>query len=180
MRKLLWDQRTYAAVVILVLLGSVLINFLVTGKDDDEGSSAEDTSATPSVDLDPEPSGSPDEGDDDPTLPTVDDPDAPDGPPTDRTSGLPMVGLSELPAEAEETAELIAAGGPFPYDDDGEEFLNSEGNLPVHPAGYYQVYTVDDPESEEPTERRLITGDGRELYWTDDLYETFQRVDPGR
>ena len=175
MRKILWDQRTYAAVVILVLFGSVLINFLVTGKDDDS-TSAEDTSATPSLDLDPEPSESPEESDS-PTLPTVDEP---DDRPTDRTSGLPMVGLSELPPEAEDTARLIAAGGPFPYADDGEEFLNSAGNLPVHPSGYYQVYTVDDPDSAEPTQRRLITGDGRELYWTDDLYETFERVDPAR
>ena len=175
MRKLLWDQRTYAAVVILVLFGSVLINFLVTG-DNDDATTAEDTSATPSLDLDPEPSGTPDEGDS-PTLPTVDEP---DDRPTDRTSGLPMVGLSELPPEAEDTAELIAAGGPFPYADDGEEFLNSAGNLPVQPVGYYQVYTVDDPASPGETTRRLITGDGRELYWTGDLYETFERVDPSR
>jgi guanyl-specific ribonuclease Sa len=175
MRKFLWDQRTFAGAVILLLLGSLLIN---TFRDDDGSSSSEEPVATPTVNLEPDdvPSGSAD-GDDDPTLPTGDEPTSTA---TDPGSGLSVVALSELPAEAEETAQLIAADGPFPYEDDGETFLNSAEGLPARESGYYKVYTVPSSESGEPTTRRLITGEGRELYWTDDLYETFVRVDPAR
>ncbi len=71
---------------------------------------------------------------------------------------------------------LIEAGGPFPYDDDGETFLNSAGLLPQREAGYYQVYTVETPGSVEPTSRRIVTGTDGELYWTDDLYTSFRRI----
>ena len=167
MGRILRDQRTFAGAVILVLVASVVVNSF---RDDDD-SSADDPAATPTVNTSPDgtPSGS--------ASPTEDETSEPA---TDRESGLPIVNLSELPAEAEETAQLIAAGGPFPYADDGETFLNSDGFLPERETGYYQVYTVDTPGSAEPTERRLITGQERELYWTDDLYESFQRVEPGR
>ena len=65
---------------------------------------------------------------------------------------------------------LIEGGGPFPYSDDGETFLNSAGLLPAREPGYYRVYTVETPGSVEPTSRRIVTGTDGELYWTDDLY----------
>ena len=42
---------------------------------------------------------------------------------------------SALPPEARETLALIAAGGPFPFREDGEVFTNREGLLPAEPSG---------------------------------------------
>jgi ribonuclease T1 len=87
-----------------------------------------------------------------------------------------VVRLDDLPPEAAETVALIEAGGPFPYADDGETFLNSAGLLPDREVGYYRVYTVETPGSVEPTSRRIVTGTDGELYWTDDLYTSFRRI----
>ena len=84
--------------------------------------------------------------------------------------------LADLPPEAIATLDLIDAGGPFPYSDDGETFLNSDGLLPERETGYYRVYTVETPDSDEPTTRRIVTGQVGEFYWTDDLYASFRRI----
>ena len=60
-------------------------------------------------------------------------------------TGLTWVGLDELPPEASETVELIRAGGPFPYGQDGARFENREQALPDRPSGYYAEYTVETP-----------------------------------
>jgi ribonuclease T1 len=89
------------------------------------------------------------------------------------------VALSTLPPEAARTYRLIEAGGPFPYPrQDGTVFDNREATLPRHPSGYYHEYTVPTPGSADRGPRRLITGDGRELYYTGDHYRTFVAVDP--
>jgi ribonuclease T1 len=72
---------------------------------------------------------------------------------------------------------LIEAGGPFPYRQDGATFQNREGLLPSEPAGYYREYTVETPGSEDRGARRIIAGKGGELYWTDDHYASFTRID---
>ncbi len=96
---------------------------------------------------------------------------------TDAESGLPWIGASELPAEAQETLELIDAGGPFPYPGkDGSTFGNFEGILPEHPDGYYAEYTVPTPGEDDRGARRIVTGEGEESYWTEDHYESFERI----
>lgn len=91
-------------------------------------------------------------------------------------SGLPTVLLRDLPEEAQETLELIDDGGPFPYDRDGVTFENREGILPPHDRGYYAEYTVPTPGSEDRGPRRIVTGDGGELYWTADHYASFEEI----
>lgn len=96
---------------------------------------------------------------------------------TDAASGLPVVLLADLPPEAAQTVELIDAGGPFPEPDhDGGTFGNREELLPDQPMGYYREYTVPTPGSDDRGARRIVAGDGEELYWTDDHYSSFSRI----
>jgi ribonuclease T1 len=172
-RRLLRDRRTFAALLVLVVLVSVVIGTL--RNDDDDPDATPD--ATPSIEVSPEESPTESESPDDdevgPAFPTAV---APSHPPTDIGSGVSVVRLDDLPPEAAETVALIEAGGPFPYADDGETFLNSAGLLPEREVGYYRVYTVETPGSVEPTSRRIVTGTDGELYWTDDLYTSFRRI----
>ncbi|MCW2812070.1 MAG: guanine-specific ribonuclease [Friedmanniella sp.] len=95
----------------------------------------------------------------------------------DPESGLPRVALTGLPLQARQTADLIDAGGPFPYSRDGVVFGNRERILPIHPSGWYHEYTVPTPGSADRGARRLITGDGiRQLFYTGDHYASFVRV----
>lgn len=96
---------------------------------------------------------------------------------TDPESGLPWVAVSALPVEAEETLELIEAGGPYPYDRDDITFGNYEGILPPQPRGHYREYTVPTPGLSHRGARRIVTGGADEYYWTDDHYASFQRID---
>ncbi|MFO7191021.1 MULTISPECIES: ribonuclease domain-containing protein [Thermocrispum] len=95
-------------------------------------------------------------------------------------SGLPITPLSELPAEARQTWRLIQRGGPFPERQDGTVFGNREGLLPAREHGYYREYTVPTPNSPDRGARRLVTGEGDELYYTPDHYRSFVVVDPDR
>jgi ribonuclease T1 len=90
---------------------------------------------------------------------------------------LPVVALADLPPEAQDTLDLIDAGGPYPYDQDDGVFSNREELLPDQPEGYYREYTVDTPGSDDRGARRMVTGDGGELYWTDDHYASFARIE---
>ena len=94
------------------------------------------------------------------------------------------VALSELPAEARQTLELIRKGGPFPYKQDGVVFGNREKLLPQHPRGYYREYTVKTPGSRDRGARRIVAGSGKgddvktsgEYWYTDDHYNSFRRI----
>ncbi|MGW6922872.1 ribonuclease domain-containing protein [Streptomyces sp. NPDC054950] len=90
--------------------------------------------------------------------------------------GLATVRESELPAEARRTLRLIDDGGPFPYARDGAVFGNFEGLLSAHKRGYYHEYTVETPGSRDRGARRVVTGQGDEIYYTDDHYDTFRAV----
>lgn len=103
-----------------------------------------------------------------------------DEPPPSST-GMPERALSELPAEAGATWRLIGRGGPFPYpEDDAAVFGNREGLLPDEDPGYYREYTVPTPDSPDRGARRIVTGAEDEVYYTDDHYESFVRVDVTR
>ncbi|MFJ8789304.1 ribonuclease domain-containing protein [Streptomyces sp. NPDC102462] len=91
-------------------------------------------------------------------------------------AGLPTVAESRLPEQARQTLALIDRGGPFPYARDGVVFGNFEGRLPRHPRGYYHEYTVRTPGSRDRGARRIVTGQGKEVYYTDDHYESFRAV----
>ncbi|MET9347197.1 ribonuclease domain-containing protein [Streptomyces termitum] len=85
---------------------------------------------------------------------------------------------SALPSQAYDTLRLIAAGGPFPYSQDGSVFQNREGVLPSRTLGYYHEYTVRTPGSSTRGARRIVTGTAyREDYYTADHYATFDLID---
>lgn len=93
-----------------------------------------------------------------------------------RNEALPRESLSRLPPEALETLALIRQGGPFPYTKDGTTFHNRERLLPEHPKGYYREYTVPTPGAKNRGARRIVMGRGGEIYYTDDHYRTFMRI----
>jgi ribonuclease T1 len=95
---------------------------------------------------------------------------------SDPVSGLTWVLEAELPPTAQDTLQLIDAGGPFPYDKDGTTFQNREGILPDEPMGYYAEYTVPKPGENDRGPWRLVTGSDGEVYWTQDHYSSFERV----
>lgn len=96
---------------------------------------------------------------------------------SDPETGLPLVALSSLPQEAQRTVRLIERGGPFPYAKDGATFGNRERLLPAQRPGWYREYTVRTPGEDDRGARRIVTGDGdRQLFWTDDHYQSFSRV----
>lgn len=90
--------------------------------------------------------------------------------------GMGTVREAQLPAEARTTLARIDKGGPFPYAKDGVVFGNFEGRLPKHQRGYYHEYTVRTPGSRDRGARRIVTGQGGEIYYTDDHYNTFRAV----
>jgi ribonuclease T1 len=95
---------------------------------------------------------------------------------TDPDSGLPFIRARDLPTEGRGTLELIDEGGPFPYDRDGITFENREEILPDQQRGYYEEYTVETPGSDDRGARRIVAGDGGEFYWTQDHYNSFERI----
>ncbi|MER7755864.1 ribonuclease [Kitasatospora sp. NPDC097643] len=88
--------------------------------------------------------------------------------------------LSNLPAEATDTLNLIADDGPFPYSQDGVVFQNREHVLPTRTYGYYHEYTVITPGSPTRGARRIVTGEGdQEDYYTGDHYASFWLINQG-
>jgi ribonuclease T1 len=83
-----------------------------------------------------------------------------------------------LPKAAQLILDRIAAGGPFPYAEDGSTFHNLEGLLPRHGDGYYREYTVETSGSPDRGPRRIVAGSRGERYWTDDHYASFRRIVP--
>jgi len=84
--------------------------------------------------------------------------------------------MGELPREARATIALIDKGGPYPYAKDGSIFSNREGQLPKQKRGYYREYTVKTPGERTRGARRIISGGGGELYYTDDHYNHLRRI----
>jgi ribonuclease T1 len=86
------------------------------------------------------------------------------------------VAAAQLPREARETIALIRKGGPYPYAKDGAVFGNREGLLPKQKRGYYREYTVKTPGERTRGARRIVAGQGGELFYTDDHYNHFRRI----
>ena len=86
------------------------------------------------------------------------------------------VGSDELPPEARATLQLIERGGPFPHKRDGIVFGNRERLLPRQPHGYYHEYTVPTPGRRDRGARRIVAGEAREYYYSDDHYRSFRKI----
>lgn len=84
--------------------------------------------------------------------------------------------VADLPEPARATLDLVDAGGPFPYPQDGSIFGNREGRLPERPRGYYREYTVPTPGEPDRGARRLVVGQDGDIYYTDDHYRSFRQV----
>lgn len=86
------------------------------------------------------------------------------------------IALAELPPEARETLRLIESRGPFPYRRDGVVFANREQRLPARARGYYREYTVPTPGRHDRGARRIVAGEARDYYYSDDHYRSFRRI----
>ncbi|MBN3806073.1 ribonuclease [Paraburkholderia sp. Ac-20336] len=90
------------------------------------------------------------------------------------------IALAQLPREAVNTLNLIAAGGPYPYEKDGIVFGNYERVLPAHRRGYYHEYTVPTPRARNRGARRIVCGGPPRrtdnCYYSDDHYTSFNRI----
>ncbi len=151
------QPKTSSAVAILLVLAVVLGIWLLNGRD--PGTGTDGGMATDFSSGETEFAGSPSPG-----------------PSVDLDSGLPSVELEDLPDEASDTVELIDRGPPYPSEQDGSTFGNYEGLLPERERGYYEEYTVETPGSDDRGARRIVVGDGGELYWTEDHYDSFEQI----
>lgn len=91
-------------------------------------------------------------------------------------SDLASVDVADLPPEALATLDLIAAGGPYPHEQDGDTFFNREGLLPTAEEGFYREYTVPTPGADDRGPRRIVTGRDGTAYYTADHYDSFTRI----
>ena len=93
--------------------------------------------------------------------------------------GMTVLTLAELPPAAIRTLKLIAAGGPYPYDEDGTVFGNYQRLLPREPGDYYREYTVAVAGERTRGPRRVVTGAGGQDYYTPDHYTSFDWISCG-
>jgi ribonuclease T1 len=91
-------------------------------------------------------------------------------------ASLADISIKALPPEARETLRLIERGGPYQYDRDGIIFGNFEKRLSIRERGYYHEFTVRTPGVKHRGARRIVTGKGGEMYYSDDHYKTFKRI----
>ncbi len=89
---------------------------------------------------------------------------------------LPPVNVADLPSEAWDTLDLISQSGPYPFSKDDSVFQNREGILPDQPRGYYREYTVITPGADNRGARRIVAGEGGELFYTEDHYNSFSEI----
>jgi ribonuclease T1 len=173
-------RRRYRAFLLLVAAAALVVWFFTPADQDGAPSSSGDPT-TSSDARSASPSSSPTHELTQTNTPSTEPTTFPSTPPasegTDPASGLPLVRLADLPPEAARTVALIVAGGPFPEPDhDGGTFGNREELLPDEPYGYYREYTVPTPGLETRGARRIVAGQGGELYWTADHYRSFSRI----
>lgn len=92
---------------------------------------------------------------------------------TNRRTGETISGTVDLGP----TLERIQRGARFPHRNDGSIFRNLPVNgrclLPTKPNGYYTEFVVPTPGINGPGPQRLVVGQGGEVYYTPDHYQTF-------
>lgn len=96
-----------------------------------------------------------------------------------------VVPLSRLPVQGQDVYQRILRGGPFRYAKDGTVFFNREAHLPRKPRGFYHEYTVPTPGSRDRGARRIVCGgeivqSPETCFYTQDHYQSFQKIDPSR
>jgi ribonuclease T1 len=93
---------------------------------------------------------------------------------------MPIVAWAELPRDARDCLERIAAGGPYPFERDGVAFGNRERLLPKAVRGYYREYTVAAPGARSRGAKRIVCGGPPRspdaCYYTEDHYRSFRRI----
>jgi ribonuclease T1 len=98
-----------------------------------------------------------------------------------RSTAPATVHLGTLHADAQRVHASILAGGPFPYEKDGEVFGNRERLLPPHPRGYYREYTVAPIGSAARGPERIVCGGALPAapdacYYSADHYASFRLI----
>nr|WP_228763448.1 ribonuclease [Limnohabitans sp. 2KL-27] len=93
----------------------------------------------------------------------------------------PLIRVTDLPREGQDTYQLIRKGGPFPYEKDGTVFGNRERLLPREARGFYREYTVRTPGVKHRGARRIVCGgqvlrDPQTCYYTQDHYASFRMI----
>lgn len=91
-----------------------------------------------------------------------------------------VIRVAQLPAQGQETYQLIFKGGPFPYDKDGSVFGNRERLLPAKPRGFWREYTVKTPGERTRGARRIVCGGKPQTpevcYYSADHYASFRMI----
>ena len=80
------------------------------------------------------------------------------------------------PTDIQPTLDRIESGGTYPHRNDSTTFRNYDGLLPEQPYGYYTEYVHPTPGIEHAGPRRVVIGQGGEVYYTPNHYESFIRV----
>ncbi len=92
---------------------------------------------------------------------------APSRPSIDPETGLPWIAAADLPPQGRAVLASIDTGGPYPYSQDGQTFLNAERLLPAKVKGFYTEYTVKLPGSTDRGPVRIVMGGrGQWYFWT--------------
>lgn len=98
----------------------------------------------------------------------------------DRRTGNTLTGTVDL----KPTLDRIKSGGSFPHRNDASVFQNrplpgrTTPELPAKPPGYYTEYVHPTPGVGGPGPQRIVTGQGGEIYYTPDHYQTFIPINP--
>ena len=86
---------------------------------------------------------------------------------------------TSCPARRSRPLQLVAAGGPFPYERDGVTFQNREGLLPSSPRATTRSTPCTTPgEDDRAPGASIVDGDYAVAYLTDDHYESFRELVP--
>ena len=94
---------------------------------------------------------------------------------TDRVTGNVLKGTVDL----KPTLDRISSGQSFPHQNDGSIFHNRPlpgkmtPELPPQVPGYYREYVHPTPGLNGPGPQRIVIGQGGEMYYTPDHYESF-------
>ncbi len=81
--------------------------------------------------------------------------------------------LAEGTVDLKPTLDRIKKGQKYPHENDGSIFRNKDSILPEKPYGYYREYVHPTPGVKGPGPQRIVTGEGGEIYYTPNHYETF-------
>jgi len=85
--------------------------------------------------------------------------------------------LNDVTVDLKPTLDRIQNGIKHSHKNDGSVFKNRGNPLPQQGANYYREYVHPTPGAQGPGPQRIVTGQGGEVYYTPDHYQTFYRLD---